>query len=186
MEALRKNHNRLISLKQAKRILIVLVFIFSFNLLLFPASAMADQIVEESNLSQEQKDLIKSTEYLIKDAEEEPIFINQLPESKNLKVRESSYRVITAYNSEVGQTDGSPCITANGFNVCKHGIEDTVAANFLSFGTKVKIPELFGERVFIVRDRMNTRFSDRVDVWLLNRADAIKLGVKYVKVEVLK
>ncbi|MBU0897978.1 3D domain-containing protein, partial [Patescibacteria group bacterium] len=180
MEALRKNHNRLISLKQAKRLLIALVFIFSFDLLLFPASVMADQIVEDANLNQEQAVLVENV------VEEDLSFINQLPESKDLKVKESSYRVITAYNSEAGQTDNSPCITANGFNVCKHGIEDTVAANFLSFGTKVKIPELFGDRVFIVRDRMNTRFSDRVDIWMLNKAQAIKLGVKYAKVEVLK
>lgn len=93
---------------------------------------------------------------------------------------------MTAYTSEVAQTDASPCTTANGFNVCKHGIEDTVAANFLKFGTKVKIPDLFGDRVFIVRDRMNSRYSERVDVWMKNKPDALRFGVRTARIVVLK
>jgi len=96
------------------------------------------------------------------------------------------YHPMTAYTSEVAQTDSSPCITANGFNVCKHGVEDTIAANFLKFGTKVKIPELFGDRVFVVRDRMNKRYPDRVDVWMKNKPDAMKFGVRYAKIEVIE
>lgn len=181
MEALRRNYSRFISLKQAKILIIILVFIFSFDFLFFPVSVMADQINKEYNLSEKQENLVKNI------TEEKSSFINKLPENKDvIKVKQSSYRVITAYNSEIGQTDNSPCITATGFDVCKHGIEDTIAANFLSFGSKVKIPELFGERIFIVRDRMNTRFSDRVDVWMIKKTDARKLGVKYVKVEVLE
>ncbi len=93
---------------------------------------------------------------------------------------------MTAYNSEVGQTDDTPCITANGFNVCEHGIEDTVAANFLKFGTKVRIPELFGDRVFTVRDRMNKRYTDRVDVWMINKKDALQFGIRTARIEVLE
>lgn len=93
---------------------------------------------------------------------------------------------LTAYNSEVGQTDGDPCTTANGFNVCSHGKEDTVAANFLPFGTKIMIPDLFGDRVFVVRDRMNKRFSNKVDVWMLKRSDALKFGVRQSRIIVLE
>ena len=93
---------------------------------------------------------------------------------------------MTAYNSEVAQCDDSPCITANGFNVCEHGIEDTVAANFLKFGTEIRIPELFGDRIFIVRDRMNSRYTERVDVWLLSHDNAIDFWVKYPLIEILK
>lgn len=102
------------------------------------------------------------------------------------KVKSTSVHVITAYNSEVGQTDNSPCITANGFDVCKHGQEDTIAANFLKFGTKVKIPELFGDRVFVVRDRMNAKHANRVDIWMKDRPSAIKFGVKTAKIQVLE
>lgn len=103
-----------------------------------------------------------------------------------LKVKKTSVHKITAYNSNVGQTDNSPCTTANGFNVCKHGKEDTIAANFLEFGTKVKIPELFGDRVFVVRDRMNAKHPDRVDIWMKDYSSAIKFGVKTAKIQVLE
>jgi 3D (Asp-Asp-Asp) domain-containing protein len=93
---------------------------------------------------------------------------------------------MTAYTSEVAQTDSTPCITANGYNVCKSGVEDTIAANFLEFGTKVRIPELYGDRVFIVRDRMNRRYTNRVDIWMKDKHDAIHFGVQVAKIEVLE
>ncbi|MEI7498471.1 MAG: hypothetical protein WCK11_04265 [Candidatus Falkowbacteria bacterium] len=96
------------------------------------------------------------------------------------------YHSLTAYNSEAAQTDDDPCTTANGFNLCKHNQEDSIAANFLKFGTKVRIPELFGDREFVVRDRMNSRYPDRLDVWFKNRGDALKFGVRYAKIEVVK
>ncbi|MEK7203003.1 MAG: hypothetical protein AAB653_01680, partial [Patescibacteria group bacterium] len=84
------------------------------------------------------------------------------------------------------QCDDSPCITANGFNVCEHETEDVIAANFLPFGAKIRIPELFGERIFVVRDRMNVRFSNRIDVWMVEKNQAKRFGVKYAKIEVLE
>lgn len=101
------------------------------------------------------------------------------------EIRSLGIRTMTAYNSEPGQTDDTPCITANGFNVCEHGIEDTVAANFLPFGTKIRIPELFGDRVFIVRDRMNKRYQSRVDIWMLEKSDAKQFGVRRAEIELV-
>ncbi len=113
---------------------------------------------------------------------------NILEKEEEIKYRvvSTSQHVITAYNSEAAQTDSSPCITANGFNVCEHGVEDTIGANFLKLGTKVRIPELFGDQIFVVRDRMNKRFSNRVDVWMIEKQDALKFGVKNAKIEVLE
>lgn len=93
---------------------------------------------------------------------------------------------ITAYSSTVDQTDSTPCITANGFNLCTHNQEDVIAANFLPFGTKVRIPDYFGDRIFTVQDRMNARYYYRADIWLRDRADAIKWGYKYAKIEVVE
>jgi len=106
--------------------------------------------------------------------------------SIKVKVKTTSQHVITAYNSEVGQTDNTPCSTANGYDLCKNNTEDSIAANFLKFGTKVRIPELFGDRIFVVRDRMNARHATRVDVWMKNHSDAMKFGVKTAKIEVLE
>jgi len=93
---------------------------------------------------------------------------------------------VTAYNSEVGQCDDTPCITANGFNVCEHGIEDVIATNILPFGTKVMFPDLYGDKIFTVQDRMNAKYSYRADIWMVHRADAIQFGAHYnVKMVVL-
>ena len=93
--------------------------------------------------------------------------------------------VLTAYSSTIDQTDASPCITATGFNVCKHNKENIIAANFLPFGTKVRIPELYGDKVFVVQDRMNKRYSARVDIWMKTRTKAKQFGVKRAKIEVV-
>lgn len=88
---------------------------------------------------------------------------------------------VSAYNSEAGQTDGSPFTTADGSQV-RDGI---VAANFLKHGTRIRIPEYFGDKVFEVHDRMNARYAYKIDIWMLKKADARKWGVRNVKVEVL-
>lgn len=98
----------------------------------------------------------------------------------------SRFVTLTAYNSEVAQCDGDPCTTATGFNVCDHGIEDTVAANFLPFGTKIQIPELFGDRIFIVRDRTAKKYSDRVDIWMLEKKDALQFGKRRAHIIVIE
>ncbi|MFH1292304.1 MAG: hypothetical protein ABIH87_03850 [bacterium] len=90
--------------------------------------------------------------------------------------------VITAYTSTPDQTDDSPFIAASG----KHVYDGMVAANWLPFGTKLKIPELYGEKIFTVDDRMNSRYGHgRMDIWMdAPRAEAIQFGVKTVDVEV--
>lgn len=93
---------------------------------------------------------------------------------------------VTSYSSTADQTDSTPCITANGFDLCANNRENVIAANFLKFGTKVRMPELFGNRVFTVQDRMNARYYYRADVWMIERQDAVKFGIHYTKIEVLE
>jgi 3D (Asp-Asp-Asp) domain-containing protein len=186
MEALKKNHNKIITLKQAKKVIIVLVFVLCFDFLFFAAPAMASQAVEISIVSQEQGAISNLEDDLNQESSVNLMEFNgKLPQNPD-EIKWSRHLVITAYNSEPGQTDDSPCITANNFNVCNNGVEDTIAANFLPFGSKVKIPELFGDRIFIVRDRMNRRFSNRVDVWMIEKPDAINFGVKVARIEVIE
>lgn len=98
--------------------------------------------------------------------------------------------VVTAYSSTVDQCDSTPCITANGFDLCKayaeHEVADTIAANFLKFGTQVRLPEISPAKVLVVRDRMNARYNgqNRIDVWMPTREMAEEFGVKRVKMEV--
>ncbi len=88
----------------------------------------------------------------------------------------------TAYNSEVGQCDDTPFITASGTTV-RPGV---IAANFLPIGTKIKIPKYYGDQVFTVEDRMNARYDKRIDIWMTKHSDAIAWGIHNVEIEVYK
>ena len=94
--------------------------------------------------------------------------------------------VATAYSSTVDQTDDTPCITANGFNVCENNKENVIAANFLPFGTRVRFPQL-GKQIYEVHDRMNERYGyGRVDLWLKSRERAKEFGVRVLQMEILE
>jgi 3D (Asp-Asp-Asp) domain-containing protein len=88
---------------------------------------------------------------------------------------------VTAYASTVGETDNTPFITANGTRV-RDGI---VATNLLPFGTKIKIPAFFGDKVFTVEDRMNARVKKGMDIWMPSREQALHFGANYADVMVL-
>ena len=89
---------------------------------------------------------------------------------------------VTAYSSTVDQTDSTPFITASGTGV-RDGI---VACNFLRFGTRVRFPLVYGDKVFVVEDRMALKNSHKMDIWFETREDAKQFGVQKLHVEVLK
>jgi 3D (Asp-Asp-Asp) domain-containing protein len=90
--------------------------------------------------------------------------------------------VVTAYSSTPEQTDDTPFITAAGTQV-RDGI---VAANFLPMGTKIKLPDLYGDRIFVVEDRMHPRKNYMVDIWFSTLGEAKEFGAKNTYIEVLE
>jgi len=91
--------------------------------------------------------------------------------------------IVTAYSSTPDQTDDTPFITASN-KVVEDGI---VACNFLAFGTKLRLPELFGDKIFVVEDRMHQKFSsDHLDIWFPDRETAQNFGVKETTLEILE
>ena len=89
--------------------------------------------------------------------------------------------VATAYNSLASQTDNTPWVTAAGTR-CRKGV---IASNFLPFGTKVMI-DGFGDQIFVVEDRMNRRYSERIDIWFGSYREAMKFGKRKIKYYVLE
>jgi 3D (Asp-Asp-Asp) domain-containing protein len=156
---------------------ISLLIVILFDLILFPLPPLMASADEGADFSMVAVANTNNTEQVL---------LNSLPEASDWNVVRTGYYSMTAYNSEAAQCYGDPCITANGFNLCEHNTEDSVAANFLKFGTRIRIPELFGDRVFVVRDRMNSRYQDRVDVWMKEKQDALNFGLKYAKIEILE
>ncbi len=113
--------------------------------------------------------------------------ILQYESPEHITVVDTMTVVATAYTSHVWQTDDTPCITANGYDLCENNSENVIATNFLPFGTKVRFPELFGDQIFEVQDRMNTRYGRyRVDIWMTSLDKAIDFGAKRLVMEVLE
>jgi len=99
------------------------------------------------------------------------------------KVVRKTNMVVTAYSSSVHETDETPLITASGTQV-KDGV---VANNFLPFGTRIRIPEIYGDKIFVVEDRMNWKAGNyHVDIWEDSYQDALNFGSKTTYVEVLE
>lgn len=91
---------------------------------------------------------------------------------------------VTAYNSLAGQTDSTPCITANGFDLCKNDTQNVIAANFLPFGTKIRFPDYDPDTIYTVQDRMNARYAYRADIWMKTKGEAKIFGIKRLKMEI--
>jgi len=120
---------------------------------------------------------------------EKPILLqnNTVAESfglsaESLKPTTKYYMIITAYSSTEDQTDSTPFITASQKQVA----DGIVANNMLPFGTNVKIPELYGDKIFTVEDRMHYRKGYyHLDIWFPTREEAKNFGVKKAHIEII-
>jgi 3D (Asp-Asp-Asp) domain-containing protein len=99
----------------------------------------------------------------------------------------SQVREVTAYN--VGDPDqnwGDPCQSANGENICAalDSGSKRCAANFVPFGTILRIAH-YG--ICTVTDRMNKRYTDRVDIAMKKdeKEKALRFGLKRLPVTVI-
>lgn len=86
-------------------------------------------------------------------------------------VRSTRRVTATAYSSDVRQTDAQPFRPAMAMDfrdvVAEHGAVHCIAHNDLRLGTEVRFPEMFGETVYTVCDRMNARYTGtgRIDFY---------------------
>jgi len=86
-----------------------------------------------------------------------------------------------AYSSEKKQTDHDPFATAGGTKP-KWG---TLAANHLPLWTRMKI-DGFGEKIFVVEDRMNKRYGKMIDIWFPTRKEALRWGSRRINYTIVK
>ena len=107
--------------------------------------------------------------------------ISSLPINQN-KPYYTTYITATAYTSRAAETDDTPYIAAWG----DHVFWGMVASNKFPKGTKIQIPDYFGDKMFIVLDRMNTRYYHRLDIWMPEINQAKQWGAKYIKIKVYK
>jgi 3D (Asp-Asp-Asp) domain-containing protein len=88
--------------------------------------------------------------------------------------------MVSAFSSTIEETDSTPFVTASGTHV-RDGV---AAANFLRFGTKIRLPGMYGDKKFVVEDRMAPRFSNRIDIWFPTKEQARNFGLRYLEVEI--
>lgn len=109
--------------------------------------------------------------------------LGQLPESPDRVIKRSILLSVTAYSSTVDQTDGDPFTAASGEQV----FDGMIAYNFLPFGTKVRFPDYFGDKVFVVLDRMAASKGPYIaDIWMQTREQAKQWGVRVTRMEILQ
>lgn len=115
-------------------------------------------------------------------ASPDKIMAGQLPMAGKREADRVVSVILTAYSSTLAQTDSTPFNTSNGLQV----YDGLIAANWLPYGTRVKFPELFGDKIFTINDRMHPRYGrSRADLWLDLPIEKVKeFGVKRVKMEV--
>ncbi len=89
---------------------------------------------------------------------------------------------VTVYHSVPWQTSGDPFITASGTRV--H--DGTVAANCLPFGTRLRLPEISGDKVYVVEDRLAADKSCFIiDIWEDYTLNPPSFGAPITTIEIL-
>ncbi|MCX6760821.1 MAG: 3D domain-containing protein [Candidatus Nealsonbacteria bacterium] len=167
-----------ISAKQEASIFFIVVAIFIAGILLFNVFSQKAQAklaygTWEEALNEEKLTMMGKNSLM-------PVLSPAGPE---FSVAREITVVITAYSSTPEQTDDTPFITASG-KTTKDGI---IANNYLPFGTKIKIPELYGEKVFVVEDRMSWKKGNyHFDIWFPSYQEAKNFGVKRAVIEILE
>lgn len=87
-----------------------------------------------------------------------------LHKNQKYTVKSETIRVVTAYNvGDPRQTDDTPCIAANGEDICSALAKGEMrcAANFVPLGSHLYVDKI---GVCLVTDRMNRRYRNRVDI----------------------
>ncbi len=167
-------------LKRFRRYLVLAVVALVINVA-FPTKVHAEQPV----LTPEVVGISHTVVDQLTPSQEPTISLTTLPEATD-KPETEILRIMTvrasAYTSTVAECDSDPFTTASGAKVYDGGI----AMNGIKFGTKIRIPAYFGNKVFTVTDRMNARWGNKkIDIWMTNRTDAINWGVRSVTIEFL-
>ncbi len=159
-------------LHKRKNLIGIIIGVFIGLCVIFPFIALNGKANQTSELKYNSLAMAQGNSLL-------PVSNPQNPLKSVQKIRV----VITAYSSTESQTDSTPFITASG-----SWVEDGIVANnLLPFGTKIRIPEIYGDKVFTVEDRMHWRKGYyHVDIWFPEYWQAKTFGAKNAYIEVLE
>lgn len=174
--------------KNSKRIAVLaIVLLYSLSLPFYAQAGFYDWLVSKD----------ESSDVLVQTAEENRASFDNFyrwtksiekEDDREIKVLKTYIVRATGYSSTPDQTDSTPFITASGTYV-RDGI---IAANIyvngrrIPFGTLVRIPEVYGDKIFVVEDRMHARYKNNIDIWFPERSLARTFGSKKVTIEIVE
>jgi 3D (Asp-Asp-Asp) domain-containing protein len=164
--------------RRLRRYLIVVTAALVLNIIV-PTTAQAQTVSPSDSTGNSHSVLVQN-----QPTEKPTSSLTNLPEptARPMIVKTTMVIRASAYSSTVDQCDGDPFTTASGTKV-RDGI---VAMNGLPFGTKIRIPSHYGDKIFTVTDRMNAKWGNkRIDIWMPTRNDAKQWGVRTVTVEIV-
>lgn len=119
---------------------------------------------------------------VIKEVEVDHSLIIEVPQKYDLRGSEYTKRVlnnitITSYNNHSEQTDDSPNITATNRPVRENMVAasfDLLNKGFVHYGDLVYIDCM--KQWYIVEDTMNKRFERRLDIFLFDKQESLKIN----------
>lgn len=119
-------------------------------------------------------------------ADAESLPQDQPERQTEVKKAEGTTRLVTAYNNVREQTDDTPCISADGTDICQRyrAGEKICAANWVPIGTRLRV-QGYGDCT--VADRMAPKNGEKVDVYLGQDVAAARAwGARRIEVLIIK
>lgn len=107
--------------------------------------------------------------------------LTQTVEAKQVEpVEEWKQAEVTAYTASVDETDASPLIMASGKMVYLGAV---ACPRNIDLGEKIEIK---GLGVYTCEDRMNIRYTNNFDIFMLTKAEALKFGRQKMEYKIIK
>lgn len=174
----------IISSRRLRRILALFSLVPMFASSAASATTVSFMTVAENSYTSTSPIVSRSWEDFTMDNVTETVTEKKTNEPAIPPTLKTDYVDITAYRAVMEECDSDPLVTADGSVVTL--VENILAANHLPFGTKLRIPDYFGDRVFEVRDRMNTRYTKRIDILMTDPKAVNQWGIKRkAKIEII-
>lgn len=110
---------------------------------------------------------------------EQPRIIEEAKAEAVAPVEVWSKAEFSAYTASSDETDGSPLVMASGKMVYKGAI---ACPRGIAFGSVI---EVRGGGKFVCEDRMNSRYENHFDIFMLTKTEALQFGRKVMEYRVL-
>jgi 3D (Asp-Asp-Asp) domain-containing protein len=119
------------------------------------------------------------------DASKRALALTQALQAKLMENKQVRTVTVTAYNPSEDQCDADPYVAASMRRVRPGTVavsRDLFDQGWV-FGKKIRIE---GLGIFEINDLMNKRFTDRVDVFMWDEAEAVRFGAKTARAALLE